>query len=144
LVEGPPKSGKERVIDLDVQTVDALRRWRIARAGMDLRLAREDAVVFGDEEDPWQPPDKFSWRLANQLARCRRELGDAGPPPTKLHDLRHAHASLLLAAGTPIKVVSERLGHSSPMITLTIYQHVTATMQREAAARFAAIVGGDG
>jgi integrase len=61
-----------------------------------------------------------------------------------MHDLRHAHASLLLAAGTPIKVVSERLGHSSPMITLTIYQHVTATMQREAAARFAAIVGGDG
>jgi integrase len=143
-VEGPTKSGKERVVDLDPQTVDALRRWRVARAGIDLRLAREDAVVFGDEEGRWQHPDKFSWRFANRLARCRRELGDDAPPPTRLHDLRHAHASLLLAAGTPIKVVSERLGHSSPMITLTVYQHVTATMQREAAARFAAIVGGDG
>jgi integrase len=88
-----------------------------------------------------EPDEAFN---RQQLARCRRELGDAAPPPTRLHDLRHAHASLLLAAGTPVKVVSERLGHSSPMITLTIYQHVTATMQREAAVRFAAIDGGDG
>jgi integrase len=143
-VEGPTKSGKERVVDLDPATVDALRRWRVARAGIDLRLAREDAVVFGDENGRHQHPDRFSWRFTNQLARCRRELGDAAPPAIRLHDLRHTHASLLLAAGTPIKVVSERLGHSSPMITLTVYQHVTATMQREAAARFAAIVGGDG
>jgi len=143
-VEGPTKSGKERVVDLDPQPVAALRSWRVARAGIDLRLAREDAVVFGDEEGRHLHPDKFSWRFANRLARCRRELGDAAPPAIRLHDLRHTHASLLLAAGTPIKVVSERLGHSSPMITLTVYQHVTATMQREAAARFAAIVGGDG
>ena len=144
LIEGPTKSGRERVVDIDPRTIAALRSWRLTRAGLDLRLARDDALIFGDEEGRWQHPDKFSWRFANQLARCRRELGDAAPPATRMHDLRHAHASLLLAAGTPIKVVSERLGHSSPMITLTIYQHVTATMQREAAARFAAIVGGDG
>jgi integrase len=60
-----------------------------------------------------------------------------------LHDLRHTHASLLLAAEVPVKVVSERLGHAGPMITLEIYQHVMPGMQAEAAAKFAAIVGGE-
>jgi integrase len=143
-VEGPTKSGKERVVDLDPQTVDALRRWRVARAGIDLRLAREDAVVFGDEEGRWQHPDKFSWRFANQQARCRRQLGEDAPPAIRLHDLRHTHATLLLAARVPVKVVSERLGHASVTITMEIYAHVMPGMQSEAAATFAAIVGGDG
>jgi integrase len=49
----------------------------------------------------------------------------------------------MLAAGVPVKVVSERLGHSGPMITMTIYQHVMPGMQAEAAATFAALVGGN-
>lgn len=43
---------------------------------------------------------------------------------TRLHDLRHTHATLLLADGVPVKVASERLGHASATITLTVYQHV--------------------
>jgi hypothetical protein len=39
---------------------------------------------------------------------CRR-----GPAGIRLHDLRHTHATLLLAKGVPVKVVSERLGHAS-------------------------------
>jgi hypothetical protein len=58
------------------------------------------------------------------------------------HDLRHTHATLLLKAGVPVKVVSERLGHASVTVTLEIYQHVMPGMQAEAAAMFAAIVGG--
>jgi integrase len=42
-------------------------------------------------------------------------------PVIRLHELRHSHATLLLAAGVPVKVVSERLGHVTPMITLTVY-----------------------
>jgi hypothetical protein len=38
----------------------------------------------------------------------------------RLHDLRHTHATLLLADGVPVKVVSERLGHASATITLTV------------------------
>jgi integrase len=58
----------------------------------------------------------------------------------RLYDLCHTYATLLLAEGVPVKVVSERLGHASA--TITVYQHVHSGMGREAAARFAAPLQG--
>jgi integrase len=58
-----------------------------------------------------------------------------GFPGLRIHDLRHAHASLMLAQGTHPKVVSERLGHATVGITLDIYSHVLPGLQREAAER---------
>jgi hypothetical protein len=49
------------------------------------------------------------------------------------HDLRHTAATLLLARGVNVKVVSELLGHSSVAVTLTLYGHVLPHMQRDAA-----------
>ncbi len=51
---------------------------------------------------------------------------------SRLHDLRHTHATLVLAAGVPVKVVSERLGHSTVAFTMEVCQHVLPGMQREA------------
>lgn len=59
-----------------------------------------------------------------------------------LHDLRHTHATLLLKAGVPVNLVSERLGHANPAFTMSVYQHVIPGMQAEAAAIFAQAVGG--
>ena len=56
----------------------------------------------------------------------------------RFHDLRHSHASLLLAEGVHLKVVSERLGHANISITGDLYSHVMPTVQREAAERFGA------
>ena len=64
----------------------------------------------------------------------------AGLPRIRLHDLRHTHATLLLKAGAPLKVVSERLGHSSPAFTMAVYQHVLPGMQRDAARIFARLI----
>jgi integrase len=83
----------------------------------------------------------FTRRFTRSLAIARRELGADTLPATRLHDLRHTHASLLLAAGTLVKVVSERLGHASVVITMEIYAHVMPGMQSDAAARFAALIG---
>ena len=58
----------------------------------------------------------------------------------RTHDLRHTHASHMLCQGEPVKVVSERLGHASPTVTLTNYAHVMPGRQREAAERFAALI----
>ena len=51
----------------------------------------------------------------------------------RLHDLRHAHATLMLRAGVHPKVVSERLGHASVNITLDTYSHVLPGLQEAAA-----------
>lgn len=49
----------------------------------------------------------------------------------KFHDLRHTHATLLLLKGIPVKVVSERLGHSTVAMTQDTYAHVLPEMQAE-------------
>lgn len=59
-----------------------------------------------------------------------------------MHDLRHTHASILLAEGEPPKVVQERLGHHSAAFTTDTYQHVTPGMQQRAAQRFVDLVYG--
>jgi integrase len=58
-----------------------------------------------------------------------------GLPRIRFHDLRHAHATHLLASGVHPKIASERLGHSRVGITLDLYSHVMPGMQEEAAAR---------
>jgi integrase len=60
----------------------------------------------------------------------------------RLHDLRHSHATLGLAASIPAKVMSERLGHGTVAITLDLYSHVMPGMQEEAAAKLGALVLG--
>ncbi len=66
------------------------------------------------------------------LRKFSRAIVGAGLPHTRIHDLRHLHATLLLAQGVHPKVVSERLGHASISITLDTYSHASLDMQKEA------------
>ena len=59
-------------------------------------------------------------------------LEKAGLQHIRLYDLRHTTATLLLSAGENPKVVSERLGHASIVLTLDTYSHVLPTMQQNA------------
>jgi len=70
----------------------------------------------------------------------RKILEEAGLPQIRLYDLRHTAATLALAAGVPVKVVSEMLGHSSVALTLDVYSHVLPHMQEDAARRMAALL----
>ncbi|HEY2882267.1 MAG TPA: site-specific integrase, partial [Pirellulales bacterium] len=62
-------------------------------------------------------------------------LKAAGLPAIRFHDLRHTHATIMLSSGENVKVVSERMGHSSSTITLDTYSHVMPGMQKAAAGR---------
>jgi integrase len=114
-----------RCIDLDERTVDMLRT---TCTGGD-----DDAHVFArDDGSPYHPhlmSDAF-----------KKLVHRSGLPRIRLHDLRHTHATLLLKAGVPIKVVSERFGHSTPGFTMASYQHVLPGMQAEAAKTFAELL----
>jgi integrase len=121
-----PKSGQPRVIDLDEETLLLLAKLRA-----DSRTGDHDLVVRAPDGSPMHP-DRLSQRF-NKLIR------DSGLPPIRLHDLRHTHASLMLRAGVPLKVVSERLGHADPAFTMRVYQHVLPGM-RAAARTFAEVI----
>jgi integrase len=56
-------------------------------------------------------------------------------PHIRFHDLRHSHATQMLAAGVHPKIASERLGHAKVGTTLDLYSHVLPGMQADAAAR---------
>ena len=126
-----------RWIDLDSVTVLVLDRWRDALAAeLGREIADDDRVVCTSAGDPVHPD-----RLTHIFARL---VAAAPVPRLRLHDLRHTHATLLLKAGVPIKVVSERLGHATPGFTMATYQHVLPGMQAEAARTFASIIASTG
>ena len=118
-----------RTIDLDERTVAAMRAWRKHQVEEQLLVGRRDddaSLVFAQADGSPVHPDYFSQVFERHVARS--EL-----PRIRLHDLRHTHATILLQAGVPVKVVSERLGHSSPAFTMSVYQHVLPGMQADAA-----------
>ena len=71
-----------------------------------------------------------------------RTVKRIGLPRVRLHDLRHTHASLGLAAGVSTKVMSERLGHATSAFTTDIYTHVIPILEEEAATRVADLIFG--
>jgi integrase len=70
------------------------------------------------------------WSVSADFRRLTKALE---LPRTRFHDLRHAHATELLAAGVHPKAVSERLGHSSVAFTMDTYAAVIPSMGRAAA-----------
>jgi integrase len=70
-------------------------------------------------------------RVTREFRRLVRVLD---VPVIRLHSLRHTHASLLLAQGAPMKLVSERLGHAKIAMTMDNYAHLLPTMDGEATA----------
>lgn len=142
LVEGPTKSGRTRVVDIDEQTENRLRWFRVYRAGnLAIKLVNPDMVVFGDEEGSCRLPESFSRTFRQQLARFRRtQPVNQQIPAIHFHSLRHTHAVWLLKAGVHPKVVQERLGHETIGITMDIYSHVMPSMGREAAAQLGAML----
>jgi integrase len=134
-----PKTPKgRRVIDLDAGMVAVLRAHRTRQ--LEERLARgpayqDSGLVFTRKDGSLIHPDRFSQMLDLYVAR-------SGLPRIRLHDLRHAWASLALQAGVNPKVVSERLGHATVAFTLDVCSHVIPGMQAEAAERVATRIFG--
>lgn len=133
---GTPKNSKARAVDIDEETVAMLKRWR--RQQLEERMAwgsswSDTGYVFTYEDgEPLHPSG-----ITSQLRRLIRK---AGVPTIRLHDLRHTHATLGLAAGVPVKVMQERLGHGSSQITLDLYSHVIPGMGADAASKIAGLL----
>ncbi|MDP1820624.1 MAG: tyrosine-type recombinase/integrase [Acidimicrobiales bacterium] len=131
-----PKNGRARVVDLDPDTVAVLRALRLTQKAERLAWGPGygcNDLVFTKEDGTAYHPDVITTAFTRQVKA-------ATSPRIRLHDLRHTHATLLIKAGVPVNVVSQRLGHSSPAFTLAVYAHVLPGQQADAAATFAAVI----
>lgn len=135
------KNGEARVIELDMRTVSMLRTWRARQNEERLLLGagyQDLGLMFPRPDGRVFHPEAFSKTFDRRV----RQPAFADLPIIRLHDLRHTWATLALEAGVDIAVVSKRLGHASPVITWSTYQHVRKGMQTDAAERVAASIFG--
>lgn len=135
-----PKTARgRRSVALDSGTVTALRTHRAAQNQLKLKLgeAYQDlGLIFCRDDGTPVHPDRFTQMFD-------KHVRDSGLPRIRLHDLRHTHATLALAAGIHPKVVSERLGHSTVAFTMDVYSHAIPSMEAEAAETIANLVRGN-
>lgn len=139
LESGEPKtaSGRRRIA-LPASVVESLRRHRVRQVEYRLAIGpafEDQGLVFTNETGGPLHPNSLTTRF-------RKLIATAGVPTIRFHDLRHTCATLLLSQGVHPKVVQERLGHADIAMTMNLYSHVTADMQRQAADALDAAIGG--
>jgi len=128
----PPKTpGSRRVVELPATTVIELNRHKTLQD--ELKTSLGDTYQDNDLICCWNDgrpidPDYITKRFESITAQL-------GYPDFRFHDLRHAHATFLLAAGVDSKIIQERLGHSTVSFTLDQYSHVIPSMQHKAAVK---------
>jgi integrase len=140
-MRAPKTRGSRRTIELPLVTIEALERHRRAQqadpsVASDLMtrdsIARD--LVFATRSG--RPLD-----TSNVLHHFQRLLKNAGLPQIRFYDLRHTHASLLIAQGVHPKKIAERLGHASIKLTMDTYGHLFDGSDRESAERMQKLFG---
>ena len=128
--KSPKTKHGRRTVALPSIAVEALRAHR--RRQLELRLAvglgkpEPDALVFCGLDGSPIPPNNLSRDWARFVKS--RKL-----PRISFHALRHSHASALIASGIDALTVSRRIGHASPVVTLSIYSHLFKETDKTAA-----------
>jgi integrase len=130
--EEPKTARSRRTVFLPAPLLQKLAAHKRRQAEARLKLGSAwqafDLVFCSDEGTPLSIPN-ITYRYFRPI------LTKAKLPRIRLYDLRHTCATLLLIAEENPKVVSERLGHSTIVLTLDTYSHVLPTMQQGATAR---------
>jgi integrase len=125
---GSTKSRRSRrTISIDAATVEVLRP---------LVEGRRDGFVFRTVEGERVAHSNFT----NRIWYAALDAADLGKRP-RVHDLRHTHASWLIAAGVPLPAIQARLGHESITTTIDLYGHLMPNADREAAAAMSRLLG---
>ena len=128
-----PKSAKgRRLVSLTPSSALTLRSLRDRQEADGLLYGyavNDDTPVFRYRDGSSFLPRGFSGAFTKIMQK-------AGLEGYRLHDARHAHATLMLKQGVHPKIVQERLGHAKVGTTLDIYSHVTPGMQQAAALAF--------
>jgi integrase len=119
--KSPKTEAGRRSITLPDILVEVLREHRKHQLELRMRLGAgrlpDDALLFTNLDDTPLAPKAMSSRWGEFAEQI-------GFPDITFHALRHTHASQLIAAGINVVMVSKRLGHAKPDITLRVYAHL--------------------
>ncbi|MFB5192760.1 site-specific integrase [Alicyclobacillus fastidiosus] len=139
-IVGTPKTAdSERDIVVPDMVMNELRLWYDAqRAFHRLVEMPWDESLYVVRLPDGEVPDPHIFARGVKVA-----LTKLGLPIVTFHDLRHTHASWLLESGVDLKVVSQRLGHSSISVTADVYSHVTRRLQEDAVKKLENMMGGE-
>ena len=129
--ETPKAEKRRRTIALPDAAVVALGHHRSAMKAEGVGTDAGDRVFVNVNGDPIHRTVLSRRTFATLIAK-------AGVPKIRLHDLRHTSATLLLAEGVDLKVISKRLGHSRIGVTADTYAHVVDALEHQAAERIGA------
>jgi integrase len=141
-VRGTKTRGSLRTIDLGDDALELLRVHRQAQReqgllfGASALFAGDDALVFTSEVGTALNRHNLSRR------DWKRIIERAAVRPYRFHDLRHACASLLIGAGIPLPVVSQRLGHTRVSTTSDVYGHLLSGQGAAAATLLEDLIAG--
>ena len=130
IVKPYPKDDEPRTLHVSQDLLDTLAA-RIANLG----LARDDLLFPSREIAGGNPLSRGTFNTRFWRPAIRRAGIDF---PLRMHDLRHAHASWLLAGGADLKSVMERMGHSQIMTTQK-YLHTLPDADKKALAAFESV-----
>ncbi|MCS7068501.1 MAG: site-specific integrase [Meiothermus sp.] len=130
IVTGPPKTRhSRRVVGFGPDVAGVLEEWR-ARQREEARILgslwQDTGLVFTTSTGGPVHPNTVNRDMAAIIKRC-------GLPPLSPHGMRHTHATLLAQKTRQIELVSRRLGHARPSITLDLYRHVAGWELEEVA-----------
>jgi integrase len=130
VVKEPKSRSSRRTISLPAFALAALQAHRNAA----LKGGRIAGPVFGTRTGNYLDKKNVlrAFRIivakanngAREAAAKTNAEPDLIPDAIRFHDLRHSHATALIAAGHSIKAVSRRLGHADVTITLRVYAHL--------------------
>jgi len=102
-----------------------------------LTMLDEERKAFGEAYDP--RGKLMCWETGKPLhpdtitSRFNLLVDRAGARRIRLHDVRHTYATLALDSGIDPKILSDRVGHANLNVTLGLYVHRSAGLDRDAA-----------
>lgn len=132
IIDAPKTDAAQRIITLPAAMIAVLRQVQ-AEADENKRLAPN---IWQDEG--WIVHGWDGRRLSHDTPSkwFRRFADKHGFEGLRFHDLRHTHATLLLANNIDVVAVAHRMGHSDPSVTLRVYAHALARRDVDAAHAF--------
>lgn len=133
------KTGKSRTVPLDANTLDLLSQHKVRAEERSLFCGSpltSDRFVFSP-----RPGNDVPFRPDGITSRWMKLAQRVGVP-LRFHDLRHFVGSQLIAAGVDARTVADRLGHSTPVVTLSFYAHAVDGKGEAAATTISTILAG--